>query len=83
MAGNAAKHMQAVRALGCLICGSPASAHHIREERIKNDFLTIPLCPEHHQGAFSIHNSKREFENIYGSELHLLAETIKKLPIKY
>jgi hypothetical protein len=73
------KYMQKVRGLGCLICKSPASAHHIREERIRNDFLTIPLCPEHHLGQFSIHNSKRQFENIYGSELHLLAETIRLL----
>ncbi len=72
-------HMQKVRELGCLICKQPASAHHIRSERIKNDFLTIPLCPEHHQGAFSIHMDKRNFENIYGSELHLLAQTIEQL----
>jgi len=73
------KYMQKVRELGCLICGSPASAHHIRTERVKSDWLTIPLCPDHHTGDFSIHMSKREFENIYGSELDLLAETIKKL----
>lgn len=73
------EYMKDVRELGCLICGSPASAHHIRTERIRNDFLTIPLCPEHHQGAFSIHSSKRQFEDIFGSELELLAETIEKL----
>jgi hypothetical protein len=73
------KYMQKVRELGCLICGSPASAHHIREDRIKSDWLVIPLCPEHHAGAFSIHMAKREFENIYGSELHLLAKTIDLL----
>ena len=73
------EYMQKVRELGCLICGSPASAHHIREERIKNDFLVIPLCPDHHQGVFSIHMAKREFQNVYGSELEMLAETIEKL----
>lgn len=80
---KAERHKQCVRELGCLVCGSPALAHHIREERIRDDFLTIPLCYEHHQGDFSIHMAKREFENIYGSELNLLAETIKRLPIKY
>ena len=80
---RAEKHMQAVRELGCLIFGSPASAHHIREERVKNDFLTIPLCPEHHLGDFSIHKSKRQFEGIYGDELQLLAQTIERLPVKY
>ncbi|MGZ5028986.1 MAG: DUF968 domain-containing protein [Methylobacter sp.] len=76
---KAKKHMGRVAALGCLICKSPANVHHIREERIKSDFLTIPLCREHHQGDFSIHMSKRQFENIYGSELHLLAKTIELL----
>ena len=58
---KAQRHMQRVRELGCLICGSPASAHHIREDRIKDDYLTIPLCPDHHQGDFSIHMAKSEF----------------------
>jgi len=73
------RHMGRVAELGCLICGSPANVHHIRTERIKNDFLTIPLCREHHQGDFSIHMSKEQFTNIYGSELHLLAETLERL----
>jgi hypothetical protein len=71
--------MMKVRELGCLICQQPANAHHIREERIKNDYLTIPLCHWHHQGDFSIHMSKRQFTNIYGSELDLLAKTIELL----
>ena len=75
------RHMQRVRELGCLICDLPASAHHIRTERIKDDYLTIPLCPACHTGDFSIHMDKRSFENVYGSELHLLAETIKKLSL--
>jgi hypothetical protein len=79
---KAEKYMQRVRELGCLICGRPASAHHIREERIKNDYLTIPLCPDHHTGPFSIHMSKRQFESVCGSELDLLAETIKRLQKK-
>ena len=76
---NSKQYMQKVRELGCLICSAPASAHHIREERIKNDWLTIPLCPEHHLGDFSIHKSKWQFENIYGDELQLLALTLEKI----
>jgi len=71
--------MGKVAALGCLVCDSPANVHHIRTERIKSDFLVVPLCRDHHQGAFSIHNSKEQFTGIYGSELHLLAETLEKL----
>lgn len=73
------RYMQKVRELGCLICNAPANAHHIRTERIKNDFLVIPLCRDHHQGDFSIHMSKEQFTNIYGSELDLLAQTIARL----
>jgi hypothetical protein len=75
------RHMGRVAALGCLICKQPANVHHIRTERIKNHFLTIPLCREHHQGDFSIHMDKRQFENIYGSELYLLANTIEQLSL--
>ena len=73
------RHMSKVAELGCLICQSPANIHHIRTERIKSDFLVIPLCREHHQGDFSIHGSKEQFTNIYGSELHLLAQTVEML----
>ena len=73
------RHMGRVAELGCLVCQSPANVHHIRTERIKSDFLTIPLCREHHQGDFSIHMSKRQFTAIYGSELELLAQTLRLL----
>lgn len=73
-------HMARVAELPCIACGAfGAHVHHIREERIKNHFLTIPLCQECHLGAFSIHKSKRQFENIYGNELELLAKTIGEL----
>ena len=78
-AAKGKRHMGRVAALGCLVCDSPANVHHIRTERIKSDFLTIPLCREHHQGDFSIHMSKRQFTNIYGSELELLAQTLELL----
>ena len=72
-----------VAQLGCLICDDPANVHHIREGQgmsmRANHFLVVPLCKSHHQGSFSIHNSPREFQNIYGSELDLLAMTIERL----
>lgn len=79
MSAAGKRHMGRVAALGCLVCDSPANVHHIRTERIKSDFLVIPLCREHHQGDFSIHGSKEQFTNIYGSELHMLAETIERM----
>jgi len=74
------RHMGRIAALSCAACGNePVEVHHIRTERIKDDFLTIPLCVECHRGDFSIHMSKEQFTNVYGSELHLLAETLKRL----
>tara|TARA_R110000850_G_C9996087_1_gene467959 strand:+ start:10560 stop:10781 length:222 start_codon:yes stop_codon:yes gene_type:complete len=72
--------MEKVAELNCVTCGAVGvHVHHIREERIKNDFLTIPLCPECHLGDFSIHKTPRQFTNIYGGELDLLATTIERL----
>ena len=72
--------MAKIAELPCATCGKKGvNVHHIRAERIKDDFLTIPLCPGCHTGAFSIHMDKRNFENVYGSELKLLADTIEAL----
>ena len=77
------RHLGRVAELGCIVCDSPANVHHIREGQgvgmRASHYLTIPLCREHHQGEFSIHNSRREFQNIYGGELDLLAQTIERL----
>lgn len=76
------RYMSKVASLGCIVpdCNLDANIHHIREGQgtamRASNYLIIPLCKEHHQGAFSIHNSKREFESVYGSELDLLAQTI-------
>jgi len=77
------RHLARVAELGCIICGSPAQVHHIREGQGMGQraphFLTIPLCPEHHVGGVSIHCSKRRFEAIYGCELDLLNQTLERL----
>lgn len=79
------EHMGRVAALGCLLCGSPAEVHHIREEQgmsqRASNWLTTPLCSEHHRGASGFHGlGMRAFERRYGlSELDLLAMTIERL----
>jgi len=85
------RHMGRVAELGCILCRhlgygeTPAQVHHIREEQgagqRADDFLTIPLCPEHHTGATGIHGLRaRRFEMTYKlSELDLLAMTLKLL----
>ena len=92
MSAAGARHMARVAALGCCVCrnlgypDSPAQVHHIREGQGAGqraaDFLTIPLCPQHHlQGGEGIafHAGQRQFEALYGSELDLLAQTIREL----
>ena len=86
---KASRHMGRVAALGCIACrrlgvrGIDAQVHHIREGRIaRNDFLTIPLCPEHHTGThYSVHMRKRQLFDLLGieSEFDLLAETLELL----
>ena len=45
----------------------------------RGEDVKIPLCPEHHAGALSIHKSPRQFENLFGSEVDLLALTIERI----
>jgi hypothetical protein len=78
-------HMGRVAGLGCLLCGMPAEVHHIREgqgmaQRASN-WLTVPLCPEHHRGMSGLHGlGERGFERRYRlSELDLLAMTSERL----
>ena len=78
------EHMSKVASLGCLICQRPANVHHIRPIGLgignrSSHYETIPLCHDHHQGQFSIHNSKQEFEAMYGTEKQLLQKTLQEL----
>ena len=78
------RYMGKIQALGCLIHpGTPALVHHIREGQgiamRASNYLVIPLCHECHVGAFSIHKTPKQFQDIYGSELDLLAETIGRV----
>ena len=77
------RHMGKVAELGCIVCTAPAQIHHIREDQgmsqRASNWLVIPLCPEHHAGALSVHKTAKQFANIYGSELDLLALTIERL----
>jgi hypothetical protein len=71
----------------CLICTklglgeTPASAHHIGGSSDRSDYLTIPLCKEHHQGASGFHGlGERAFNARYKTtEVQLLGELIEIL----
>lgn len=80
-------HMEKVASVGCVLCHElghgyvPAEVHHISDTADRSDFLTIPLCPEHHRGGTGFHGlGERAFNNRYKtSELKLLAKTLEKL----
>jgi len=82
-------HLSKVASLGCLICQRPAICHHIRNRgdgkgnlgfgNRATAYETIPLCPSHHVGSFSIHNCKQEFEAMYGTEQQMLQRTLKEV----
>jgi hypothetical protein len=84
----ASRHMGAVAALGCVICRRfldagyvQAEVHHIGDSSEKSDYLTIPLCPEHHRGATGFHGmGERAFNRTYKtSEIELLGMTIEDI----
>jgi hypothetical protein len=91
MSAASKRHMGKVAELGCIICWrlgygkSPAEVHHLKEEcgasQRQSDFLTVPLCPEHHRGGTGLHGlGRKAFERTYRlSELDLLALTIEEL----
>lgn len=90
------KYLDRVAQLGCVVCRNagygptPAVIHHIKEGtgigQRACDFLVIPLCPVHHtEGGIGVayHRGPRRFEALYGSELDLLAQTIKEVFLAY
>lgn len=92
MSAKGDRHMGKVAAVGCIVCrrlgypGTPAQVHHLKEEcgggQRQSDFLTIPLCPEHHTDGVpgvAYHAGWRQFERMYGTELDLLAATLEAM----
>lgn len=77
----------AIRELGCVICGRPGNIHHIREDlgmgqAVDHDRI-ICLDYDHHQseeaGAISIHGTPMLFQETYGTESELEQKTIQRL----
>lgn len=77
--------MARVAELPCVLCGEhpPSTVHHIREgqgmSQRASDYLTVPLCPDCHQGPHGIHGDRSILRVNKLSELDLLAMTIKQL----
>ena len=77
------RHMGRVKALPCVIClrHGPSDAHHCQSSGYKgdpgkmarDDFKTIPLCKECHQGQQGYHNAKETWEAKNGKDHEFLA----------
>ena len=84
MTATEKRHLDRIAAMPCALCGaSPVHVHHIRAgqgmgERASH-FLTIPLCPECHQGKEGIHGNRALLKVRKVDELGLLAKTIEGL----
>ena len=85
MVSAANRHMGRVAEVGCIVClelghrGTPAEVHHIGDSSDRSDWLTIPLCPDHHRGAIGYHGGPKRFEMMFGSELQLLGKTLREM----
>ena len=69
-------HMGRVKTCPCVICGraGPSDAHHCRSDGMaRDDFKTIPLCKECHQGQRGYHNAKASWEAANGKDHEYLA----------
>jgi hypothetical protein len=85
---NVAAHKERIASLGCVLCRkvlgmtySHAEVHHIGDSSERSDWLTIPLCTEHHRGATGFHGlGERAFNRTYKTcEIVLLGFTIQDL----
>jgi len=76
-----------VREILCIGLGwgaTPAEVHHIFDTADRSDFLTVPLCAEHHRGETGFHGmGERAFNAAYNtSEKKLLALTLARLEFR-
>jgi hypothetical protein len=81
------RHMARVAGLGCLVCGSPATLHHVTgyADRMgraaRSHKRVVPLCPRHHMIQFSTTESvealgHRGFYSKFGIDLMAEAERL-------
>ena len=69
------RHMWRVKTLPCVVClrPGPSDAHHCRSDGMaRDDFKTIPLCKECHQGQHGYHNAKATWERTNGKDYQYL-----------
>jgi len=80
---EALEHMRRVKALPCVICGSPppSDAHHCICQRYgtrkSSDFNVIPLCRKCHlDGPYAIHKGKQSWITRNGMDYDYIEKTM-------
>lgn len=87
MAREIEKHFGRLVELGCVVCMAPAIVHHCHGGSMRDvgvhkgwgqkvsDWLTIPLCPRHHNGDEGVHTvGVLTWEERYGCQVDFLRE---------
>ena len=77
-------YMDAVRELGCLICGRYAQIHHVTGHAYgsRSNLRVLPICADHHQNnayGHALHNGTKTFEANYMTQAEMLAEVDRRL----
>jgi hypothetical protein len=76
------KRWERIVSLGCIVCGNTyAIVHHCftGAGQRRNHDLTICLCVAHHVGPSGIHNDRKGWQAIHGTEQELIDQTNKRL----
>jgi|GEM_PF-348356 len=85
------EHMSKVARMGCIVCvnlglgETPAEIHHIGNGTMAkraSNHKVIPLCHFHHRTGNigeAVHAGRKSFENNFGTEQSLLAQTLEWL----
>ena len=84
------RHKDAVAALGCLICGRPASIHHVSRGRRRpgddtrlgrDDRYVLPLCDPgcHKDSGHGLHDELQTWVAEHGTEAWWLDEVDRRL----
>jgi hypothetical protein len=86
------KHLAALVDIGCIAClivgikTPQVEIHHLRSGagmgQRSNHYRAIPLCAPHHRTGghgIALHAGQKAFEEKYGTEEHLLQETMKHI----
>jgi len=76
-------YIEWIRSLNCIVCDAPnPHPHHIighgyGGEAIKaDDYLTMPLCFNHHTGDQGVHRGHQSWERKWGCQLRMCVQTL-------